>query len=485
VKRWALLLLAPALVLGPLAATSSGQQRVRQPTDEEMASPEVDMAVVPPDVVPSYVRFVWEVPGLQMPELGEAAVVAVHEDDNQLKFLVGNELGSFRPAPMGGSAFFGQGRAIFGVTAPKILPSRVLRPLGTGDAGDRFLGAPPPISEVTVIPKIGDTFDDRRHSYAFLGGPPAIVDTGPSGSTAFPLPEVVIADPNGPGIPDNIPAAEPPSESPPVTTPPVTLPPASGPPITIAPRPTTTVAPGPPPVIPTTTTTTPATTTTSTTTTTTTIPATTTTTVPTTTTTTTIPTTTTTTVPTTPTPTASFVLGNQRESASFCLSSGSGGTSNNCDRLFDLTGIKPGQSQAVNLTLWNVDPNSNTDAVDLRVFSTACTSGTTGAAPRGSGNLCDGLKLKIERYGTAARTGSPTCIFGCALDKSLTDFRTTHSSMANGAQIDTSFVVNEKAYLKLTVLLTNSGFNTSGKGLDNKYQGRTATLGLTWQMTSA
>jgi hypothetical protein len=439
-----------------------------------------------------YVPDQWETPGLTFGLLSEAAVVAVHEDDDSLKFAVGNELGRFHAAAKGGSAFFGQGRPIFGIAAPPILPSRSLWPLGTGDAGDRFLGTPPAISDDTVIPQIGTTFDARRHSYAFLGGPPPLTDTDPGGSTAFPLPATLAADTNGPDVPDNVVLPETPTTTPPRETEPIT--PGTSPSTTERPTPTSTPSPGTtlPPRATTTSTPTPTTRPTPTT-----QPTPTTRPTPTTQpTTTTQPTPTTqpnptpTTQPAPPPPSTSFVLGNQRDSAAYCLSNSAGGSDNNsCDRLFDLSDIRPGHPQTVNLTLWNVDPDSNTDAVDLRVFAAgACASGTVGPPPYGSGNLCNGLQLKIERYSTAARSGAPSqCVYGCVdvFGGSLNAFAAAHTTMSNGIAIGNGFRRNERAYLVLTVLLPDTGHSSSGGGNDNRYQSRSATLSLTWRMISA
>jgi hypothetical protein len=184
-------------------------------------------------------------------------------------------------------------------------------------------------------------------------------------------------------------------------------------------------------------------------------------------------------------------MGASRNEVDYCLSDGPGSSSgtNDCDQVADLTNdIRPGVPQARNVTLWNVAPNSDTNAVDLRVFAgAACTSGTFGASPHGSGNLCDGLKLKIERYSSAARTGSPTCLYGCGnvFGGSLNQFAGAHGSAQDGIQIDTTFNVNEKAYLVITVLLPDTGANSHGHGNDNLYLGRSATLRLTWRMDSA
>jgi hypothetical protein len=487
---------------GPLVSTAAGQQRVDRPDEGELSQPQVTQRIITiPNQVP-YVREGWEVPGIEMPLLPEALVVAVHEDDNSLRFQVGNELGAFRPAPAGGSAFFGVGRAIFGITAPPILPSRVLRPLGSGDTGDRFLGAPPAISDNTVIPKIGDTFDLRRHSYAFLSGVPALEPAAPAGSTKFPLASALTADENG-DLPDNIPS---PPTSPPTTTPPPftpgTTPTTTAPTTTTVPPPTTTPGPTPTTAPPSGTTTTappPTTTTTTPPTTTTTAPTTTTTTAPPTTTTTAPPPTTTTTQPPPGggngnNPGTTFVLGRSRQDAAFCLSSaGTDGFNNGtCDKVFDPSRdgrIVPGVAQKMNVTLWNVDPDSDTDAVALKVFAPQnCTSGTS-QTPAGSGNLCDGLRLRIDRYSSLtdrnnAQNGA--CLSGCSGNgDTLSSFRTAHGTFANGVVISSNFPVNAKTYLVVTALLPDTGFSASGRGNDNPYLARTADLRLTWQMVSA
>lgn len=491
-------------VLAALLAGGGGGRAGAQV--EQDARGEVETRVREPVPESPYAIQPWEHPGLEFPLLGDGAVVAVSEDDDQLTFVTGGELGQFRPAPEGGSVFFGAGQPIFGLAAPPVLPSRVLRPLGSGDTGDRFLGQRPPVDPTTVIPKLDETFDQRRESFAFLGGPPPVVETNPSGTTPFPLVATVEADPT-PGVPDNVPSPPPEPETP--GTPRTTTTFAPGPRPSDPPRSTTTVPTSTTVPRGTTTTTRPTTTTTTrpaTTTTSTTSPSTTTTTSPSTTTTSPPPTTTTTT--TTPTPTTipddpppvvstAFVLGNQRESATTCLSNGTGSVANTnqCDRLFDITDATPGETFRINLTLWNVDPDSEADAVDLRAFSGAvCQNGTVGPAPWGSNtNLCGAVQLKIQRYQDAARNVPTKCVYGggtaTACDwgagRTLGHFSSTHTTMGNGAQIDNNFVIGEKAYLTIDVRLPNRGFDPDGRGRDNEYMGRTASLRFTWRMDSA
>jgi hypothetical protein len=192
-------------------------------------------------------------------------------------------------------------------------------------------------------------------------------------------------------------------------------------------------------------------------------------------------------------PSTAFVLGNRHEEADYCLAKDPDGPQDkDCDRLFDLTHITPGRPSGVNVTLWNVGPpddGSNTDANDLRLYAgAACVGGIDGSTrDAGTGDLCDGLKLKVERYADSSRTGAPIqCIYGCGATYggSLKAFATEHHSQATGIRIGNTFAVNEKAYLVVTVLLPDTGADAGGIGNDNRYQGRTANLRLTWHMTT-
>lgn len=486
----AALLVAP--VVTGLAGTSSAQEvRIGQRLD----APTLVRDPVDPLL---HVPRPWETPDLRLPLLSDDAVVATSEDDDQLRFVTGDELGTFRPAPEGGSVFFGAGQPIFGLAAPPLLPSRVLRPLGSGDTGDRFLGERPPIDPTTVIPKLDETFDSRRESFAFLDGPPPIVDRAQSGTTPFPLVEQVEADPI-PGVPDNIPVDPPDEPGPPDTTPPVSTPPTftPGPRPTVPPttrpttRPTPTTAPAPGTTVPrprpTTSTTVATTTTTSTTSTTST------TTTSTTSTTSTTTTTTTTTVPAPlppPVTTTALVMGNTVEDRDTCFANDPDGPQqNDCDRLFEIDDARPGQTYRVDLTIWNVDPDSDTTA-DLRVFAnSACQNGTNGPAPWGSNaNLCGAVEMSVARYTSSSRATLERCIYGvgagCSLGagRNFGHFSSTHTTMASGAQIDPSFVPGERAYLVLLVRLPDRGFDATGRGRDNEYMGRTASVSFRWRM---
>jgi hypothetical protein len=167
------------------------------------------------------------------------------------------------------------------------------------------------------------------------------------------------------------------------------------------------------------------------------------------------------------------------------------GGSNNpaaCDRLLDVDNLRPGQPSVVNLTLWNVESLSNVDASQLRLHASGpCAGGTDGPPPHGTGDLCDGIQLKVERYETAARSGAPMqCVYGCgsSFGGSLTSFAANHSSPASGIEIGNGFGINEKAYLVVTMILPDTGAASDGNGNDNRYLARTATIGFTWQMSA-
>lgn len=524
--RHAVAFVVATVLAGLLPTGADAQEEPPPPTGDS----ELPRLVVrdPADPV-SYVPYAWEVPGLALPLLDHQVTVrSTSEDNSQLTFIDGNELGAFRPANPGGSPFFGSGQPIFGLAAPPVLPSRVLRPLGTGDAGDRFLGARPPIDPTTVIPKLDETFDQSRESFAFIAGVPPVPDRPPSGSPAFPLADVVEADPT-PNCLDNDPTCAPPPVQPTPTSPPVTFAPGPppttpgpptppGPPVTTPATTTPTTTPRPPGTLPptgtTSTTIAPTTTTTTSptrTTTTTTPPTTTTTTSPTTTTTT--PTTTTTTTvppaPPPPPPPVVFVLANRvgstdsADKADFCLSNATGGTDNpNCDALYRFGDpaagrsgfMELGEEYPVDLTLWNIPDPSEHDAVSLKGFArSACTSTPTPVSSANS--LCKAIKLKIERFTNAGRGTLVQCVYGdatgaggCGFDggKTLFTFGRDHGP-GDGielADID-GFPLGRKSYLRITVTIDDNGLLPNGLGADNHLIGQKADLVLRWQMTSA
>lgn len=443
---------AAALVAGPLAGTAHGLQRA----DGERGEVEVAIRVV--EAPPSYIPLPWEEEGVRLPLLDDAVIAATRDDEEQLKFMTGGELGRFRPAPEGGSPFFGTGLPLFGVAAPRVLPDGRIRPVGEGD-GAGFLGERPSRDDVeTAIPQLGATPDQRRESFAFLGDIPPIDENDSE------TPPVIV---------------QPPLDTP---TPGTTVPPPPPPQPAFTPLPTVDPAPAPTTVAPTTPTPTPTTTPPTPTTPPTTTPPTTT--PPTTRAPTTVPP-----IPPSPEPVVgtSFVLGNQVDAKTQCFSNDSGSTHEECDQLFDVDAMRPGQVYGVNVTLWNA---GNTDAVDLRAYAPqACDPSTTGA-----GDLCEAIEVTIQRYATSDRTTPVQCVYGggdstaCAFSSTRTigAFARDHTSMANGRQVVPGlFRAAERAYLRISVRLRDDGIGTDGIGASNVYSGETADWAIRWEMTSA
>ena len=437
------------LVAGPLTGVAHGMQRA----DGELG--EVDFATREVAEPPSYLPQPWEEEGIRLPLLENGAIDAAREDEEQLKFMTGGELGQFRPAPVGGSPFFGTGQPLFGVAAPRVLPSGSINPIGEGD-GAGFLGERPSREEFdTAIPQLGETPDQRRESFAFLGEIPPIEENTSELPPVTPPPFVVSPTP-GTTIPIPLP---PPPFIPPTTIPPDPPTPTSPP--TTAPTPTTT-----------TTTTTPPTTTT-------TRPPTTTTTRPTPT---TVP-------PSAPDPVVgtSFVLGNQVNSGTQCFSNDSGTQHEDCDQLFDIDRMKPGTVYAVDVTLWNA---GDTDAIDLRAYAPEdCVPSTTGA-----GDLCEAIELTIQRYETSSRTTAAACIYGggdgttCTFSgaRTIGAFARDHTSMTNGRRVVPGmFTVSQRAYLRVSVRLRDDGIGDDGFGSSNVYSGESADWVVRWEMVSA
>lgn len=459
-RRSAFAALALVVLLGPMSAGAHAQS-----TDDEQGA--VPHIVRDEWVANASLPQPWEEAGVRLSLLTDAVLAAASEDDAALLFVNGAELGSFRPAPEGGSVFFGAAAPLFGMGAPTVGPDGTIRPL---DAADRFLPGRTVVEADTVIPPLGSTPDERRSSFAFIGeippigeddlssggGPPPVLDVptigelgGPTPGTTAPPP---LADaPLGPPLPDT----DEPLPPTPTTVPPIGSPTSTSPPTTTpdAPPTTTTTRPRPP----TTTTTQPA--------------------------------------PVTPPPPdvgTSLVLGNQREGGTQCFSNDDGATHNpDCDQLFDIDGgMRPGQAYTVDLTLWNAEGRSNTDAVELRTYApTACDPSSGGDA-----DLCEAIQLTIQRYTSSDRSVPAECVYGggdgatCAMSSSHTlgAFARAHTSMVNGALVvPGAFRVNDRAYLRITVRLPDLGFTDGGIGRSNPYSGQTASWTVRWEMRSA
>ena len=182
--------------------------------------------------------------------------------------------------------------------------------------------------------------------------------------------------------------------------------------------------------------------------------------------------------------TGTLVMSNTVNSGTACLSTGGGGiTTNaaNCDTLFNLTVKKPGDSATANLTLKN---EGSVDASLLKSFATGCTNGdASGEAYHGTGTPCSAVQLYIQQTDSSFTTMT-ACLYGgttvantCDFSnssKTLGDFASNYSNSTNGLGIGYGLTAGSSDYFVVGVKLPSTA--------DNTYQGRQATVGLTWFM---
>lgn len=186
-----------------------------------------------------------------------------------------------------------------------------------------------------------------------------------------------------------------------------------------------------------------------------------------------------------------LVLSNKVGSGTTCLSTGAGtGTdtnvNNNCDALFSgATLRKPNDSATVPVSVKN---EGSLNASALKLHASACTAGdTTGETYKGTGDPCDKVQVYVQRWTDAARTVPAACVFGSAqtLTPNICDFAAT------GAEAKTlgAFAAanNSTTPLNLGALATGAtNYYTIGVKLpattSNAYQGRRASVDLTWTL---
>lgn len=218
--------------------------------------------------------------------------------------------------------------------------------------------------------------------------------------------------------------------------------------------------------------------------------------------------------------TGSIVLTNQRtggtagNSANVCFSNGttanaagaSTDANNNtlCDLLFNTATKKPGETATADITLTNVGTlggtlkllvASHTPTVAPLTPQTACSNRNVGTYS-GTGDLCQKLQLRVQRYTTAGRTIAYTtapggCVYGTdgnaddlcdtgVTGKNLKDFSETSLAASTGislGDLSASGGGSDVVYLRVTV-----DFADGGVGADNAFQGRVAGFAMKWQI---
>jgi hypothetical protein len=184
--------------------------------------------------------------------------------------------------------------------------------------------------------------------------------------------------------------------------------------------------------------------------------------------------------------TGALILSNRVAAGTTCFSSDGGLDTNanaGCDKAFDLSVKKPGDSGTQTLDLKN---EGTIPGSKLRVYAASCSAANAaGETYNGTGDPCTKVAFYLQEYPTATDRTNDTnpsqCWYGggsptsCAVDyaKTLTTFASTYSSTANGVDLG-AFNQGVTRYFKVYVELDPSA--------GNNLQGRAATIPLSWYL---
>jgi predicted ribosomally synthesized peptide with SipW-like signal peptide len=201
--------------------------------------------------------------------------------------------------------------------------------------------------------------------------------------------------------------------------------------------------------------------------------------------------------------TGAIELSNTKQGGTACLSghtgTGTGSPASNldsngnagCDALIDLTLQGPGDTANGRLAL------ANTGDYDglLQFWLNGCTNDAV-VTPSGSGNLCDKLEVYIQEFNSTYTTPVASCVFpysasaACSAtwagsSDTLTDLASSATSAA--PKPTTAVALNEAAtkHYQVSLRFADGGFDANGNGVDNQYQNRRASFGLTWRLQEA
>ena len=183
-----------------------------------------------------------------------------------------------------------------------------------------------------------------------------------------------------------------------------------------------------------------------------------------------------------------LVLSDTVNTGSACLSTGGGNTDVNangsCSVAFNLSVQKPGDSDTENLTLQNV---GSLAASVLNTFGTCTDGNSAGETYHGTGNPCSEVQFYVQQWTSAVRDTPSACLYGGAAvantcdftdgSKTLRDFVTAHANVGSGLSAGGLAAAGgaDTAWFTIGVKLPSSA--------DNTYQGRSATLALSWHIT--
>lgn len=188
--------------------------------------------------------------------------------------------------------------------------------------------------------------------------------------------------------------------------------------------------------------------------------------------------------------TGTLVLSDKVDTGAVCYSTAGGVSSGNtnvnsnetlCDKSFNMTVAKPGDSFTSRLTIKN---EGTIGASALKVFSGPCVASNAALENfRGTGDPCDKVQIYVQQYsdsgfltpsaclyGGSLLSAGVTCDFSDAL-KTLGAFATGNGSLTNA--IDAGpLTAGASRYFRIGVKLPTEA--------DNTYQGRAATISLNW-----
>ena len=184
--------------------------------------------------------------------------------------------------------------------------------------------------------------------------------------------------------------------------------------------------------------------------------------------------------------TGTLVMSNKVNTATACLSTAAGvGITTNvatCDALFNLTVKKPGDSGTADLTIKN---EGSVAASLLNTFTSGCTGAdASGQTYHGTGDPCAAVQIYVQQWDSAAHTTPTACLYGGAAvtntcdfsgaSKTIADFATNYTSSSAGLTVTGGLAAGSSDFFTIGVKLPTSA--------DNTYQGRQATVGLSWYM---
>lgn len=179
-----------------------------------------------------------------------------------------------------------------------------------------------------------------------------------------------------------------------------------------------------------------------------------------------------------------LVLSNKTPTGSACLSTGAGTVTDTnvnaaCDAVVTVATVKPGDSSTGNLTLKN---EGTIAASALKLFTAGCTNADTVDAYHGTGLPCGKVQVYVQRWSDAAFTTPAACVYGGATTTNVCDFSdTTKTLTAFATSHGSTTALNVGAVPAATSVYVTVGVKLP-LDADNTFQGRKASLGLTWSI---